>query len=123
MENIKIVITRGSVAAGDDFGAPHKIEIEIPNTDSVEEIVSAVYKNYPLPKISGGRSAWSLMSNVPLAVIAQQWNSPKMIRVAPQIKISSLATQIDGVIRMHFNYHAQIDPEIVFKVLENLRFD
>jgi len=27
----------------------------------------------------------------------------------------------EGVLRVHFNYHAQLDPEIVFKVLRELR--
>lgn len=117
---IKIHITRGSVAAADDVDAPHANELEIQDTDSVEEIVSAVYKAYPLPKISGGKASWSMVSNLPLAVISQQWDSPKLLHKAPSIDKNSLDI-INGVIRIHFNYHAQIEPQILFDILARLR--
>ena len=117
---IKIYVTRGSVSASDDVDAPHSKELEISETSSVKEILVEVYKLYPLPKVYGGKATWSIISRIPLAVVAQQWNYLKLLNETPSIEKSELHIS-NEVIQIHFNYHAQIEPDTVFEVLERLR--
>jgi len=56
---------------------------------------------------------------MPIAVIAQQWTEPRMLFLLSK-DLANLDLK-EGVLRVHFNYHAQLDPEIVFKVLRELR--
>lgn len=69
--------------------------------------------------IQGGKATWSVVTSIPIAVIAQQWAEPRLL---PMIdgRVEKLANT-DGNIRIHVNYHAQIDPEIVLAVLQELK--
>jgi hypothetical protein len=52
---------------------------------------------------------------VPLAVIAQQWTEPKTFFIL-STKILDIQS---GILRLHFNYHAQVDPELTYKILRD----
>ena len=115
---MNVYVTRESVAAGDDAAAPHAMEMQIAEPVSLESAVAAVLSARYLPSISGGHATWSIASGIPLAVVAQQWTAPRWLFLTK----SNLAAldRRDGVLRLHFNYHAQLDPEVVLRVLENL---
>ncbi|WP_345817731.1 hypothetical protein AAGS40_30515 (plasmid) [Paraburkholderia sp. PREW-6R] len=117
--NQKIVVTRDSVAAGDDIDAPHRLEFGISSDRAIADILRYVSQLSYLPSIVGGKATWSAVSGRPLAVIAQQWAAPKPLSVLP-IAFSDLDSRSDGLY-LHFNYHAQVDPDIVFNVLDRLR--
>jgi hypothetical protein len=117
--NKKIVVTRDSVAAGDDIDAPHCLEFGVSSDRTIADILRYVSQLSYLPSAVGGKAAWSAVSGRPLAVIAQQWPAPKPLSVSP-ITLSELDCRSDGLY-VHFNYHAQIDPDIVFNVLNRLR--
>jgi len=115
---MKAYFTRDSVAAGDDADAPHAREMELPDGISAEELVRTVCRNARLASIVGGRATWCLSSNVPLAVVAQQWAEPKLIGF-PWRKMADLDVA-GSVVRLHFSYFAQQDPDVVYAVLQRL---
>jgi hypothetical protein len=115
---MNVHLTRDSVAAGDDADAPHQKTLMISNTSNVEEIIMAVVNARYLASISGGHATWSAISNIPVAVVAQEWDKPKMLSAIP-IPLKSLDV-IDNAIRLHFCYHAQRNPDDVFEVLRPL---
>jgi hypothetical protein len=117
---MKVYFTRDSVCAGDDGDAPHAREVELLDGLSVGQLVRGVLDAAGLPQISGGRATWCVSSGVPLAVVAQEWDEPRFVSPIPprmeELEVSG------GVVRMHFSYLAQQDPEVVYEVVRRLRF-
>lgn len=116
---MKLYITRDSVAAGDDFDAPHVRDGSVDDNSDISQIVAACIAASPLPNIAGGCATWGLSSSVPLAVIAQQWLSPKLVSQFPPER--ERLDIVDGTLRLHFTYFEQDDPDDVFGVLSRLR--
>jgi hypothetical protein len=114
-----IYATRDSVAAGDDIDAPHGCSFYFPDGTPVMDVIARIVAGGYLARISGGKATWSTVSGFPIAVVAQQWTEPRPVRW-PEVKVSELESR-NGIIYLHFNYHTQIDPEVVFEVLRNLR--
>ena len=52
----KIILTRDSVAMGDDMDAPHRMEMEINETWNILEILDKVRSLHYLPLIAGGKA-------------------------------------------------------------------
>lgn len=115
---MKIVTTRDSVAMGDDVDAPHERNFSFREPTSVEEAIDQIVNSGYLANVQGG-ATWSVVSNVPVSVVAQAWDRSRAVSWQPQ-KLTSLKVD-DGCVRLHFNYHAQIDPEIVLEVLKRLK--
>jgi hypothetical protein len=117
---MEIIATRDSVAMGDDVDAPHErcfsFTVAVPIEQAIEEIVSSGY----LASVQGG-ATWSAVSGVPISVVARRWNQPRPVSWAP-VDLSSLQVK-NGAICVHFNYHTQIDPEIVLEVLKRLKLN
>ncbi len=113
---MRVIATRDDVHAGDD---PIAREFEVPDGASGAEIVAAAANWSWLPNISGGLATWSVISREPVAVLAQQ---------RPQARFFfSLQDDVvwhfeDGFLFLHFNYHTQIDPDIVYDVLRKVRW-
>jgi hypothetical protein len=112
----KIIVTRDSVAAGDDANAPHLLTILVKETDSIKNIIELLAHSEYIPKIYGGESTWSVASHQPLAVIAQQWVSARLIFLKDQDTFGNF-----NLDRIHFNYHSQDAPEMVLRVLSRYR--
>jgi hypothetical protein len=117
---MKIYASRDSVSAGDDVEAPHSSEFSLRTGISLKEALAEIQSKY-LPKISGGIASWSVASNIPVAVLAQQWKEPRMLLLLPE-EIKELDSK-NGVLRLHFNYHAQLEPEHVLEVLRHVRLN
>jgi hypothetical protein len=115
---MKVRMTRDSVCAGDDLDSPHLHEIAVPEGSSVEQIIETIAKSKYLVSISEGKATWSVASGIPVAVIAQQWHKPKMLCSFPYRLVD--LDFADGVLKCHINYHAQMEPGIVFEVLSRL---
>lgn len=109
------MLTRDSVAAGDDIDAPHWIEFEIDEKETAISLVTKILEMDYLACISGGEATWSLVASNPIAVIAQQWEEPKLFAMLNP----SLAELFDGKqeVKLRFNYHAQIDPNTAYEVI------
>jgi len=110
---MKIHLTRDSVCAADDLHAPHLYKYAIFDNATYEEICLTIIRSDYLPKISGGQATWSLASVLPIAVIAQQWSNPKLLNVVHDLNDLNF---VNNILKIHVNYHAQIDPELVYEV-------
>jgi len=118
---MRVYVTRGSVAAGDDVDAPHMSTFTFPDDASVEQIVTGIVESDYLAKIMGGHAAWSVVSNIPVAVVAQEWAKPRTLSMIEDLR--GKMDQRDGTLRLHFNYHAQIDPEVVYRIFWGFRLN
>ena len=119
-KHMKVVTTRDSVAMGDDVDAPHEQRFSFPDSTSVEQAIDQIVKSGYLASVQGG-ATWSAVSRVPVAVVAQTWTQSRPVSWRPQ---EPRALKVEGgSIRLHFNYNAQIDPEIVLEVLKRLKLD
>jgi len=87
----------------------------------LREIVQVIAASGYLPRIAGNQATWSVTSNVLVAVVAQQWIEPRMLVLDP-MNFDEL-DQSDAVLRLHFNYHAQIDPEAAYRVFWGFRLN
>ena len=115
---MQIYVTRDSVCAGDDGDAPHAQTFTVPGETTVAAAVEHVVASRYLPSISGGLATWSVSSGIPVAVAAQQWSRPRHFHVYDGLRRLDVR---DGVLRLHFSYHTQLDPEIVATVLQQLQ--
>ena len=97
---------------GDDDDAPHHCEMTVADDVSLQAIVKAVLQSKYLATIGGGKATWTVMSRIPIAIVAQQWAEPKML--TPVLSLSSLNFS-DNVLSMHFNYRVQQDPDLVYE--------
>jgi hypothetical protein len=118
---MKLYVTRGSVTAADDVDAPHRLQIAGPATGDVGAAIKDVLATGYLPRIVGGKATWSVVSNRPIAVVAQQWAKPRLLDTY-DTSFKGLDVG-DGRLRLHFNYHAQLDPEMVVEVLWGFRLN
>lgn len=113
---MRVIATRDDVHAGDD---PKLREFEIDDSATGVEIVTAAADWSWLPHISGGLATWSVISRQPVAVLAQQRPVPKFFFALQGDDIWCIE---DSVLFVHFNYHTQIDPDIVYDVLRKVRW-
>ena len=116
---MKLYLTRDSVHAGDDGDAPHERNLAVPDRSTLDQVLAAVLAARYLPSISGGKATWSVTSNLPLAVVAEQWPAPRLLFLT-DAQVRELDWQGD-TLRLQFNYHAQAEPELVLDVLRRLK--
>ncbi|MEK2474070.1 hypothetical protein [Streptomyces noursei] len=113
---MRVHLTRGSVAMGDDAYAPHTETMDLPDEMPLREAVTSVIKSGYLAHIVGGQATWILTSaDDSIAVVAQQWKGPRLLTPGDPA-LASLAID-DRVVRWHFDYLAQRDPEAVYEEL------
>ncbi len=111
---MKVILSRSSVCAGDDVLAPHWKEFEAHGIESAKDLLHHILQLRYLPSIAGGRATWSVVSGENLGIIAQQWNEPKAFSV---LSLKRLDYDKKGRLKIHLNYHEQIDPNLVYDVL------
>ncbi|WP_143172453.1 hypothetical protein [Actinacidiphila paucisporea] len=113
---MKVLVTRGSVAMGDDADAPHERVWEFPGQPGIADVLAAIKRDWYLPQIKFGRATWVVHSRgregVALAVVAEQWKKPRLLP-GGQASAAGLADS-DGTVRLYFDYRAQIDPDGVY---------
>jgi hypothetical protein len=115
-----IRITRDSVCAGDDVDPDaNSRKLVVRGELTIEQLVTEVVNAADLPRIEGGRATWCISSNVPLAVVAQQWARPELVNFI-QPKIAEVDVS-NADIWVHISYFAQEDPEVVCKILRTLK--
>jgi hypothetical protein len=109
----KLLVTRDSVSAGDDFDAPHRQTFNFSSPLSIEGAISSILASNYLASIAGGKAAWVVTVNgSPIAVVAQQWSGPRYIESIGRLKHDATPT-------LHFTYRAQNDPDQIFARLTN----
>jgi hypothetical protein len=116
---VRVLLTRNSVAAGDDIDAPHKKRVTLADCDLATDLVDFIVAKGYLPKIVGGAATWVATSHEPFAVCAQQWSQCKPLKQPTRV---SALKATDGAVRIHFSYLAQMDPEVVHRVLGDSTF-
>ncbi|MET8545448.1 hypothetical protein ABZW03_33145 [Kitasatospora sp. NPDC004799] len=115
---MRILLTRDSVAAGDDADAPHAETVTLPDGLDAPAALTALGLPRPrLPLIGGGRATWVLRGGdgTPLAVLAQQWPRPRPLPAAlgPLDRLAGA----DGAVRLHVEYRRQLDPDAEYERL------
>jgi hypothetical protein len=96
-------VTRDSVCAADDCDAPHNEVVTMPSFLNPSDFIREFMIRYSLPMIFGGKATWTChLNGEKIAVVAQQWTSPKVTTT----EIKFIANN-----KLHFSYHAQVQPE------------
>lgn len=116
----KIKLTRESVAMGDDTNAPHFLEIEIQSNWTILEILKHIVKLNYLPQINGGKATWSVAINEPIAVLSQE-NFENPILICFQDYPYQETMGFVNIENIHFNYHAQKNPDEVYEILSRFK--
>jgi hypothetical protein len=111
-----LVIWRDSVAAGDDVDAPHEWRVQVDAQATVAEVAARIQHARYLASITGGRATWILMGTGPLAVLAQEWDTPRCL-TPPDAPIRDAVRQ-DGRPHLALRYWCQVDPERVLLCLQ-----
>ena len=116
---LKVTMERESVCAGDDVDAPHGDSICIPQDCTLAQALDLIRNKGYLACIAGGHATWIAESSRPLAVMAQQWTSPRFL-LAPETHLVE-CVELSGGRALFFRYWCQADPEVVFDCLEKGR--
>lgn len=111
---MKVLLTHDSVAMGDDIDAPHSSEFTVNDNTGVASVIEIVFHSNYLASIAGGIATWAAISYIPLAVLAQQWSSPKLLLPVPPLAALNFA---NNTLAIHFKYHTQQDPYLIYDQL------
>lgn len=116
LKRLALNVERDSVCAADDIYSPHAKRFVFESNATVAEAISTIIQTGYLANIAGGKATWIVESaGKPLAVVAQQWESPKFL-----IDPATLATEcmkLEGPSSLFFRYWCQIEPAVVFECL------
>ena len=109
---MRIVAIRDSVHASDE---PEPFKLDIADGTPPMDVLRQTANRRWLPSIQGNRATWSIASNQMLAVLAYEWPDLKALpfHVDDLMRIGDWR---DGALWLRFNYHAQIDPDVVYRV-------
>ena len=101
---------------GDDATSTLEKEIELDDHINLREFLDLQKELFPLARIWGGKATWAFTGNQILAVIAEQWASPKLL-VDDEIELREfIDTETKGFTRgLYFQYWGQCDPDIFFQ--------
>jgi hypothetical protein len=113
---MRVIASRDDVHPSD---VPQPLAFEIVDSASPEEVLRRSADRPWLPSIQGGHATWSIASNQLLAVLAYEWPDLKFLPQLPERMRA--ADRREGTLRLVFNYHGQIDPETVYRVLWGIR--
>src|SRR5688572_3624104 len=104
-------VERDSVCAGDDIDAPHAKRFPFQAKDTLAEALSAIVETGYLANIAGGKATWIVeAAGKAVAVVAQQWKSPKFL-IDPTILVTECITP--AIPRaLFFRYWCQIEPAV-----------
>lgn len=117
--NRTVFINRDSVCAGDDIDC-HEIPYEISNDTTLINLLEDILKSNYLAHIYGGKATWVFKyNNELLAVVAQEWDEPKLL-TAHDVKIVDLIGNSKKSV-LHFEYLAQANPDQVFNNLSYVK--
>ena len=114
---MKVVSVRDAVHASDD---PEPLRFDIANDTSPEDVLRRAADRKWLPSIQGDRATWSIASNNLLAVVAYEWSDLKFLPYNIE-KLMRAGDWRKGTLWLYFNYHAQIDPDLVYRVFWGTR--
>ena|SRR5579871_3158736 len=109
-------VERDSVCAGDDIDAPHAKRFPFQAKDTLAQALSAILEAGYLANIAGGKATWIVKAaGKAVAVVAQQWKTPKFL-IDPKTIVTE-STPPEAPRALFFRYWSQIDPAVVFECL------
>ena len=109
---MKVIAIRDTVHASDE---PEPFSFDIADDAPHQAVLRRAANRAWLPSIQGDRATWAIISNQTLAVVAYQWPDIKFL---PGLDgRMRAADRSRGVLRLHFKYLAQTDPETVYDML------
>jgi hypothetical protein len=114
--SITLRVERDSVCAGDDADAPHEKHFRLSADATLADTISVIIGEKYLASIAGGMATWIVESNKSLAVVAQQWDSPRFLVdwTTPIVE----CVPVDASKRRFFRYWCQVDPTTVVDCLQ-----
>lgn len=115
-ESKTIIVWRDSVAAGDDFDAPHEKNITVSSDESIESTLEKALGEHYLPSIRGGKATWIVVGKKPLAVVAQQWSKPHYF-VESNSRAGDLI-EAANIPQLEFQYWCQVEPDEVIASIQ-----
>ena len=96
--------------------APHSKQFAIQEKDTLADALSAIVAAKYLANIAGGKATWIVeAASKPLAVLAQQWDSPKFL--IDQMTLVTDCVMLEARRALFFRYWCQVDLAIVFECL------
>jgi hypothetical protein len=116
-EPLFLTVDRDSVCAGDDCES-HERSFAATLGSSVPELIKLATRACKLAGIAGGNATWIVEAGgyggQPVAVVAQQWDEPRLL--------IPYATTVDSLFahqktKLFFKYWCQANPEAVFNAL------
>jgi hypothetical protein len=115
-EHFSLYVERDSVCAGDEVDAPHAKRFPFQPKDTLAEVLSAIVETRYLANIASGKATWIVeATGKPVAVVAQQWKSPKFL-IDPTTLVTDCIIP-EAPRGLFFRYWCQIDPAVVFECL------
>ena len=114
---MKILLTRESVAMGDDANAPHHYEMTLVDNANLSAIIKAIVQSNYLACIAGGKATWAVISRIPIAIVAQQWAEPQLLTPIPSLSSLNFS---GNVLSMHYEYRVQQDPDLVYEEFQRV---
>ena len=113
---MKVFAIRGSVHASDE---PDPFAFDIADRTAPTELLRRAADRTWLPSIQGNRATWSIASNSLLAVVAYEWPDLKILPfIEERMKTADWR---GGALWLYFNYHAQTDPDLVYRLFWGTR--
>jgi hypothetical protein len=111
-----IILSRDVVCLADDWTHHYLHKFEIESDWKINEILKSITDSGYLPLVSG-TVTWSVSTERPIAVIAQNRLEPILLVSEEFPFISGIRGTTYNLTRLHFNYHLEEDPETVARVL------
>src|SRR5580765_2603986 len=88
-------VERDSVCVADDTEAPHAKRFAFQPKDTLTEALSAIVEARYLANVARGKATWIVeAAGKPLAVVAQQWRSPKFLIKPTTLPTDSVTSEV-----------------------------
>lgn len=97
---LRVKLTRDSVCMGDDSDAPHFLQLELPETSTIQDLVDAIDARSYLAKVAGFDHQWILLANN--EEVSRLKGNDFEVPDNGEVSLSSLV--VNEVLKVHFKY-------------------
>ena len=101
---MKVVVTRDSVAAGDDLDAPHPVSFEVGNAGRLNEVFKHLDRLGYLPSVAGRGHSWQVFAEkreIGKFVANRGQPEPSEFLASPLTDFA-----VNGELCIHFRYNS-----------------
>lgn len=121
MDIDSVRMTRDRYSAAENRLTPREHRVKIHACTTIEELVFNVYGQLKSLEPAYHCSTWAITSKRPLAVISEQWDSPRvLLRTVRRFEDMLMAT--GRTAHLHFCLYQSQDPEALYRTLDQLSF-